>query len=141
MQLITVGLKVAKVDDEHYRRIDDMGVTWYLDDEGYVRGNYKCKSKNKNIKLHRVIGEYIGLKGWISFKDGDKLNCQSENLKLYVNTGRPNRGLGEKGISEHNYKGVTKYAITLWDKSAQKLKYHGIRDTLEEAIAFRNSLL
>ena len=106
---------------------------WYLDPEGYVRATTVVNNHVKNKKLHTWIHG-----GPASFRDGNKLNCQRDNLKDYVNTGgsgRPRKSAGPPGVYE--YKG--KFTLNVYVKG--KSNYLGRFATMDEAIAAREAFL
>ncbi len=113
---------------------------WNLRTDGYIGTNvwHKNNTRNKAIKLHKLIGERIGLKT-VSFKDKNKLNCRRENLQEYINKGNCKAGkLKQKYISEITYRGKIRFTINKWD--GKKLVYYGMCDTLEDAIKKKQEL-
>ena len=127
----------AIIDDEHEQRIQNH--RWYLDAEGYVRANIQQKGKRTNVKLHRVIANLIGLDSsrGVSFKDGNKLNCRSSNLKQFECKSESDR----KYIYDHEYKGKKRYQIELYNEKTKEKEYVGLADTLEEAKIQRDEAL
>lgn len=125
--------KVALIDDE-----DDNGLKWYFGSNGYA--NNKSYDK-KGILLHRFVmerklGRKLKSKEHVEHRNGFKLDCQRDNLRLCNPTLnqanakiRSDNTTGAKGISLDKRNG--RYIAQFYIKSK---KYHlGTYATLEEA--------
>ena len=150
---LTNAIDVVLVDDQD----GDLFLTyvpWYQDNDGYVRTNLRKETvyrvgsgeissikvgKAKSIKLHRVIADAMGMingeyLGPVTFKDGNKMNCQRNNLIPFVNGQHRKRGkTGVQGVSMLG----EKYLVSVWDPKGAgnrgKLINYGLFETLEEA--------
>ena len=102
----------AKFLKIYYEQISDPSLKWHLSNNGYVRASYSNKYGKYQISLHQAIVQLSGqtvLDGYeIDHKDGDKLNCLDNNLRICThaenmrNQKKPkNNTSGIKGVSWH----------------------------------------
>lgn len=56
-------------------------VQWsWVKGKKYVYRHALVRGVKRMVYLHRIIGERMGLSGYVRFVDGDTLNCRRENL-------------------------------------------------------------
>jgi hypothetical protein len=110
----------AKIDIKYYEQIKNSvpKLKWCLNNRGYVTTTWFDKEHIQHqISLHQAIiqlsGKIIQLGEEIDHKDGDKLNCLDENLRIckHLENTR-NRGKNKNNTS--GYKGV------IWHKPSKK---------------------
>lgn len=104
--------KAALVDDADYNWL--MQWKWRLSHYGYVVRCERQIGKRVTIYLHvAVFGTSNDLE--VDHKNGDKLDCQQDNLRIatHAQNGR-NRGKSKVGVFSSRFKGVH------WLKTAQR---------------------
>jgi hypothetical protein len=105
----------AKFNTKYYEQIKDY--KWHLHGTGYVCANWYDENKQYEMRLHQAIVELSGQKvpdGYeIDHKDGDKLNCLEDNLRICTHA-QNNHNRRKNQNSTSGQKGVS------WSKQAKK---------------------
>lgn len=89
------------VNVEDFLTLIGLSPIWRLDRDGYP----VTSIKGKNVYLHRVVAERMGLKGRIDHDDQNLLNGQRSNLRVATNS----QNMANRGPCANNqsgYKGV-----------------------------------
>jgi len=138
----------AKIDTEYYEQIRDSKLKWSLTNRGYVSTNwFDENNKQHQESLHQAIIQLSGQKvpsgEEIDHKDGDKLNCLEENLRICTHSqNQQNRGKnknntsGDKGVIWH--KPSKKYEAYISDNNGNR-EHLGLFSTKEEAAKAYNA--
>ena len=142
--------KLAIIDDDVFEEVNK--INWSYKKDGYVRGY--DRSKKKEVLLHRFIWELkygkIPKGKIIDHKDGNKQNCQIDNLRLATHSENTcnskcpkNNTSGYKGISKYISNKKSEWRKEKWFASITKnyktyVKLFPYTDEgLEEAIKWR----
>ena len=139
MKLIAVsGGHFAKVDDADFERLSQL--TWHLSDSGYAIRRVGPRAGPKvTVRMHLVVfGANIELD--VDHRDGDKLNCQRENLRAATRTlnnanSRPRVGCSSRFKGVAWVKGYGRWwAYINRDGKRKNLGYFD--DEIEAALAY-----
>jgi hypothetical protein len=153
MQTITLSQnQSAIVDDEDFDRLQ--GFRWFYRGErdgkqGYALRHRKEGKKTKSQYLHREIVGPVPPKHEVIFRNGDKLDCRKENLRIatiaearqHHKNARSNSDSGIKGISYND--GPKTWSVDIYrDGYAKRVgTFDGLQDAkvaLQERLMLEN---
>lgn len=122
--------KYCLVSDEDYQTASSLNPYGYRDGQKiYVRVQAQPETQLHRLLLEAQKGEFV------SFVDGNPLNCQRENLRKY--SSRKAFGINRKKYkkSSSKYKGVSRHSNDLWQMTfaTNKLKVSHLYKTEREA--------
>ncbi len=130
----------AEVDGYNVLWLLSMGSWWYHKSRGYACVSKSYDDKTKNLDMHKIIAEKIGLKGEIDHEDRDKLNNMEYNFREcthgqnVANTGlRCDNKLQIKGV--HYNEKRQKYIVDIRKGNKRYCEYYdNIDDARKRAI-------
>lgn len=130
----------AKFNIKYYEQMRDSKLKWHLTPHGYAETNWYINKYKHQGFLHQAIiqlsGQEVPEGKEIDHKDGDKLNCLEENLRICTSSQNHHNRIKQNNNSS-GFKGVTwnvrdeKYRAQININSEHK--YLGSFDTKEDA--------
>ena len=132
--------QVAIVDDEDFERLS--GFRWFFRGErngrqGYAIRHRKDGKTTKTQYLHREVVGPVQPKHEVIFRNGDKLDCRKENLRVATIAEARQHHKNARSNSDSSIKGITfnhrarTYSVDIWrDGRAKRV---GTFNTLTEA--------